>query len=92
MYTNDELKNLSDDERKRKRNSLQMEIIMLESEAGKLTTEKNTLETEIRKMKMDEERLRIMMDEKRKRFDNVSRNIEEKEAEVKSARKKMNLL
>lgn len=92
MYTNDDLKNLSDEDKKRKRNSLQMEIIMLESEISKLNTEKNILEAEIRKLRMDEERLRITSDEKKKRFDLVIRNMEEKEGEVKSIKKKLNLL
>lgn len=92
MYTSDDLKNLGDEEKKKKRNSLQMEIIMLESEARKLTAEKNQLDAEIRKLRMDEERIRITLDEKKKRFDLVNRNILEKEAEVKSTRKKLNLL
>jgi hypothetical protein len=92
MYTNDELKNLSDDDKKRKRNSLQMEIIMLESEASKLGDEKDLLDVELRKIRMDEERLRITSDEKRKRFNKVSQDILEKEAEIKSMKKKMNFL
>lgn len=92
MHANDDLQNLGDEEKKKKRNSLQMEIIMLESEARKLTAEKNQLDAEIRKLRMDEERIRITLDEKKKRFDLVGQNISEKEAEVKSTRKKLNLL
>lgn len=92
MHTNDDLKNLDAEDKKRKRNSLQMEIIMLESEISKLAAEKNSLDAEIRKMKMDEERFRLSADEKKKRFDFVDQSISEKEAEVKNVRKKLNLL
>jgi chromosome segregation ATPase len=92
MFTNDGPNNLSDDDKKRKRNSLQMEIIMLKSEVSKLSAEKDTLDAEIRKLRMDEERLRITSDEKRKRFDKAIQDILEKEAEIKSIKKKINLL
>jgi hypothetical protein len=92
MYTSDDLKNLSEEDKKRQRNSLQMEIIMLESEISKLSAEKNELEAEIRKTRMDEERMRVVLDEKRKKFETVIQNIAEKEMEIKSMKKKMNLL
>jgi chromosome segregation ATPase len=92
MYTKDDLENLSPEDKKRKRNSLQMEIIMLESEVGKLTAERNNLDAELRKLRMDEERLRITMDEKKKRLEKVSQDIIGKEAEIKTMRKKLNLV
>ena len=92
MYTNDELKNLSDNEKKRKRNSLQMEIIMLESESKKFVAEKNSLDAELRKLRIEGERLRIAMDEKKKRFDWVSQEILGRETEIRNIRKKINLL
>jgi hypothetical protein len=92
MYTNDDLKNLNDEEKKKKRGSLQMEIIMLESEIGKLATEKDVLDADLRKIRMDEEKLRITSDEKKKRLDLVTRETSEKEMEIKSMKKKLNLL
>lgn len=92
MYTNDDLKNLNDDEKKKKRSSLQMEIVMLESEIRKLAAEKDVLDADLRKIRMDEERLRITSDEKKKRFDLVTRETSEKEMEIKSMKKKLNLL
>ena len=65
---------------------------MLESEISKLKTEKDSLDGEIRKLRMDEERLRITSDEKRKRFEKVAQDMVEKEMEIKSAKKKFNLL
>jgi hypothetical protein len=92
MYTDDDIKNLAPEDKKRKRNSLQMEIVMLESETSKLLAEKNALDVEIRKLKMDEERLRVNSDEKRKRLETVSQEMAEREMEIKSMRKKLNLL
>jgi hypothetical protein len=92
MYTNDDSEKLSDEDKKRQRNSLQMETIMLESEISKLKTEKDSLDGEIRKLRMDEERLRITSDEKKKRLERVNQEISGKEAEIKHAKKKINLL
>jgi len=91
MY-NQNLQNLSDEDKKKKRTQLQMETIMLESDNRKKIAEKGNLEAEIRKLRYDEERLRMSMDEKKKRLEIVSREITDTEAEVKKIKKQINLL
>ena len=90
MYQNND--NLSEEDKKRKRNQLQMEMIMLESDSRKKIAEKGMLEAEIRKLRYDEERLRINTEEKKKRLEIVSREIADSEAEVKKIKKQINLL
>lgn len=91
MY-NQNLGDLSADDKKRKLNQLQMEMIMLESDSSKKIAEKVTLEAEIRKIRYDEDRLRVTMDEKKKKLELVSREITESEEEVKKIKKQINLL
>jgi len=92
MYTNEDLAHLSDEDKKKQRNSTQMEIIMLESDLKKLIAEKSGMEAEIRKIKYDEERLRVTLDEKKKLFDAVNQKINESEEEVKRLKKRLNFL
>jgi len=84
--------NSTDEEKKRQRHALEMEIIMLESDMRKDLAENNALDAEIRKLRMDAERMRIAMDEKKKRFDKISFDLTQGEAEVKRLKKKINLL
>lgn len=81
-----------EEEHKKQRRSIQMEMIMLESDMRKLTKEKSLLEAEIRKLKQDGDRIRVILDEKRKRFDYVSQEVAIKEEDLKKERKKLNLL
>lgn len=92
MYTNDDLENLSQEDKKRKRHSVEMEMVMLESDNRKLLNEKNVLDTDIRKLKKDEERIRITLDEKRKQFDKVTYQVNQNEVELKGMKKKLNFL
>lgn len=92
MYANEDLENLSPEEKGRKRREIQIQMIMLESDGRKLTDEKNLLDVEIRKIKIDSERLRVNMDEKKTRLGEVSSRIFENEEEIKKLKKKMNLL
>jgi len=81
-----------EEESKKQRRSIQMEMIMIESDVRKLAKEKSLLEAEIRKLKQDGERIRVILDEKRKRFDYVSQEVAIKEEDLKKERKKLNLL
>ena|GEM_PF-5065842 len=91
MYVND-FSNLSPEEKKAKRHALEMEIIILESDGKRFLAEENSLEAEIRKLGVDAERLRITLDEKKKRFEKLKRELFQKEDEVKRLKKKINLL
>lgn len=75
-----------DDNRKKR---IQMDITILESDLRKRLTEKVQLEAEIRKLKQDGERLKVMLDEKRTRFEKVQREIFAKEEECKALKKKI---
>ena len=92
MYTNDDLKNLSEEDKKRQRNSIQLQMVMLESDNRKLINEHNLLDAEMRNLRMNEERLRINLDEKRKRYDMVKNQIAQNEEELKRMKKKLNVL
>jgi cupin superfamily acireductone dioxygenase involved in methionine salvage len=92
MYTNDDLKNLSDEDKKRKRHSVEMDLVMLESDNRKVIEGKNNLESEIRKLGIDQERIRITLDEKKQELEKKSYQIGQNEEEIKRLRKKMNLL
>jgi hypothetical protein len=92
MYTNDDLKNLSDEDKKRERNVLQMQVVILESDNRKFLTEKNLLDAEIRKLKIDAERLRISIDEKQEKLKKLVFELEQSEAEVKRIKKRINLV
>lgn len=69
-----------------------MEIVILESDLKKITAQKNNLEAEIRKLKYEEERLRVELDGKNQEFESVSQKITDGEAEIKRLRKRLNLL
>ena len=92
MYTQDELSKLSDEDKKKQKNSTQMAIIIAESDLSKMTIRKNELDAEIRKLKYEEERLRVELDVKKKEFDGLAQKITDSEAEIKRMRKRLNLL
>jgi ABC-type molybdate transport system ATPase subunit len=92
MYADDDLKNLNDEDKKRQRNAIQMQMVMLESDNRKLVSEKNMLDAELRKLRMDQERIRVEHDQKKKEFDAVTYKISQNEEELKRMKKKINLL
>jgi chromosome segregation ATPase len=92
MYTNEGSKNLSEEDKKRSSHAIQLQIVMLESDNRKLINEQNILDAELRNFRMDEERLRVSLDEKQKRFVQVKSQIAQNEEELKRMRKKLNTL
>ncbi|HPN96296.1 MAG TPA: hypothetical protein PLK35_00870 [Candidatus Moranbacteria bacterium] len=92
MYTSDDLANLSPEEKSRKRHSIEMETVILDSDLRKTQREKTTLEAEIRKIKYDEERLRVIRDEKSKRLEKVSHDVTQGEEDLKRLKKQLNLI
>lgn len=92
MYTQDDLKNLSDEDKKKKRHSVQMEIIMLESDLKKFYEQKAELDAEIRKITYEEEKLRIIKEEKKGLFEKIKFDISQNEADIKRFKKQLNLI
>jgi peptidoglycan hydrolase CwlO-like protein len=92
MYTSDDLANLSEEDKKRKKHSVQMEMIMLESDLKKSRNQKDDLEAEIRKLRYSEEKLRIEMEEKKEQFEKINQVITQGEEDIKRLKKQLNLL
>jgi len=76
----------------RKRSDVQRDIIMQESDYRKKLTKKTEIEAEIRKMKKDEERIRIEIGEKREALEKLNYEILQMEAEMTRLKKKLNLI
>lgn len=92
MYTQQDLANLSDEDKKKQKRSIEMEIIISESDLKKMITQKSALEAEIRKLRYEEEKLRIELDQKNDEFKLVGQKIMDSEEEIKRLRKRLNLL
>lgn len=89
MYGN---QNSSDDDKKRQQHTIEMQMVILESDNRKFINEKNMLDAEIRKLSMDIERLRVQLDEKRKSYEKVSYQATQNEEELKRLKKKLGTL
>jgi chromosome segregation ATPase len=77
---------------RKSRADLERQIIMVNSDLGKLLREKDDLELEQRKLRKEEERIRIerdALDEKLKKMENDQRLLEE---ELKGLKKKLKIL
>ena len=92
MYTDDDLRNLSAEEKKKQQRNFQMEIIVLDSDTRKIQSRKALLDAEIRKIGMDQERARIELENKKKEYETISYQIIKNEDTMKHLKKKLNLL
>ncbi len=86
----DASQNVAANESKKRR--VQIEILILESDIRKLNNEKNTTDNDVRKMIHDEERIRVELDKKKTYLAKVAQEIRSKEDELRTLRKKLNLL
>lgn len=86
MYANN---NPSEEDKKRQLNALNMQLSIMDSDQKKISSEKNTLEAEIRKLKMDAERLRIDLGEKQERFKKITFQFTQNEEEIKRIKRKL---
>jgi len=86
MYANNDA---SDEDKKRQLNALNMQLSILDSDQKKFSNERNMLDAEIRKIKMDTERLRIDLSEKQKRFETVTFQFSQNEDEIKRLKRKL---
>lgn len=71
---------------------IQMDLLVLDSDKRKLVSEKGNLDLEIRKLKQDSERIRVMLDSKTGRMAVVTRELSQKEEEERRLQKKLNTL
>jgi chromosome segregation ATPase len=92
MYTDQDLANLPPEEKRRQRHTIQMDMVILESDLKKSISEKTNLESDIRRIKMDMERLRVDLDQRNQRFEKLAWQIQQGEDEIKRLKKKLNLL
>ena len=88
MYQ-DDVKNLTPEERERKKHMLKLEMTILDSETSRLMNEKNLLDAQIKNLKMDQERLRIEFEEKQKRLAQIAMQISQNDEDMKRNRKKL---
>ncbi|HRY82834.1 MAG TPA: hypothetical protein P5232_04005 [Candidatus Moranbacteria bacterium] len=82
----------SDEDKGRQKNAINMQLSILDTDQRKFVAEKNMLDAEIRKLKMDSERLRIDLNEKEKRFSTVNFQFSQNEEEIKGLKRKLALL
>jgi len=83
---------MTDDQKRKKRRDLQMEVIMQESDLNKVVADKTRLEMEIRQLRKDMDRARINLQEKQQRLGKVQFDMMQKEEEIHKNKKKMNTL
>jgi len=92
MHNQNDLQNLTDEDKKRKKHSIEMEMVILNSDHKKLIGQKLILEAEIRKLKYDEERIRVMLDEKKKELEKATYVLAQNEEDTKRLKKQLNLV
>ena len=82
----------SDQDKHRKRNDLQREIIMAEADLRKVSNEKITIDAEIRRLKSEMDHLKIDMQAKVQRLHAVDQDIIMRQAEISHLKKQINLI
>ena len=75
-----------------KKRRVQMELLIMDGDLRKINTDKIAVDTDIRKLTRDEERIRINLDEKKRYLAKLMQDARTKEEELRTLRKKLNLL
>ena len=83
---------LSPQDKSRKRNELQRDITIMESDFRKKTNEKVLIESEIRSLKKDEARIRVEIQDHQTKLNRVDQDVMQMDSEVRALRKKLNLI
>jgi peptidoglycan hydrolase CwlO-like protein len=91
MRNNNQADETEQDKRK-KRNDLQREIIMSETELRKVANEKRVIEAELSRFKRDIDDLRSNMQEKQKRLQKIEQDAMMKQVEINKLKKQLNLI
>ena len=76
----------------RRRNDIQREIIMTESDLKKVAGEKTALDAEIRALKKDEDHIRMNLQDRKAKLIKVEYELTQIDAKVKDLKKKLNLV
>jgi septal ring factor EnvC (AmiA/AmiB activator) len=92
MYTRDDLQNLSEEDKKKQKHSIGMQITILESDLKKCISQKNILDAEIKNLKMNQRRIEVELGEKSERLKKLDRDISQGEEELLRTRKRLNYL
>ncbi len=90
--SNEDEKSVDVAARESQKRRIQMELLILDSDKRKLANEKTVLDAEIRKLRQDSERITLILNSKKSRYDVVEREFLEKEEELKRLKKKLNSL
>lgn len=80
---------ISSEDKNRKRNDIQREIVMQESDLHKKLAEKVRFEAEIRALKKDEARIHVALQEKQETFSKMDYETLQMENAIKSLKKKL---
>ena len=94
MYARN-ITNANDEEKaaiESKKRRIQMEILIIESDIRKLNTDKFSTDNNLRQLARDDERIRIELDSKKRYLTKLLQDIQSKEEELHTLRKKLNLL
>jgi len=86
----DNEKQAHDAEKGRQRNTIQRDMIMVESDYKKYANEKNTLDMEIRALKKDEAQIKISLHEKQERLSKAEYELVQLDVALKGLKKKLN--
>ena len=88
----DDQNNQTPEDRHKKRNDLQREIIMLESDLKKVINEKMTVDNEERKIGKDIDRMRMDLENLQKKAHLLTQDIGVREEQIRHLKKQINLV
>ena len=75
-----------------KKRRIQMELLIMDGDLRKMNTDKIAVDNDIRTLTRDGERIRINLDEKKRYLAKLMQDARAKEEELRTLRKKLNLL
>jgi chromosome segregation ATPase len=84
--------NQIEQEKRKKRNDIQREVIMLESELHKVTSGKMSIEAEIARFKRDMDYLKSNMQQKQQQLRKMEQDMMMRQSEVAHLKKQLNLI
>jgi len=83
---------MTPEDRSRKRNQLQRDIVILESDYRKKAGEKDIIESEIRRFKKQAAQAKVEMQVRQENLEKLDQEVFMMEADIKRLKKKMNLI
>lgn len=82
----------ADTEKTRRKNAIQREIIMKDSDYRRSISEKIQIESELKRLRNDEARVRMSLQERQTRLTKLEQDIAHSDEDLRELRKKLNLL